>query len=764
MICPKCGKDLKENAVFCTNCGNKIFNGLENLSLGELEELKQLIEEDEKSALSERSEGETKNTVVSEVKKPDKKNNALKYIISLLSMLLIASVIFIIYNKINDYPPPIKKNTGNENAVPAVLTSNEETEINAYDGIDEPIAGTTDENVREETEEKITVEEITGEMPLTLEEKYPDINKIEISDDYIEDRINSMFDDINEKINQKDANGAYEIIKLMQTDINNINNQYSNNSYSQTVKKKYTDANKELTKTKQDNCNLFIKLFTDNSMNKDLTDFFPLSQITAENKKIIYPVLAEAYILTGRGNEVERILKDMMNPLTETTLTDTLSFIATLDAKYPQRKKAYNLINTDNYDYIKPFENNVAIVGKNISGTIKWGLIDKDGKIVTEPKYDWMEGFLEGLCAVYLNGKWGFVDISGALVIPVMYDDLYDPANDNLFSAYANPNPEHTKRGFYYGYALVYYNGYWGYINSRNIAIGEGFAYGRSSNFSSDGIASVRKFIDNDSLPYSGLLKSDGTYIIAPQATDSQGNLFRTIRPVYGGFAGANWFTPNNVLSRGIINSAGQIVHTFAVGEYDLIQDFREGLGMVVKNNKIGFVNGNGKQIIAPVFDTATVFINGLAKVSQSGKYGLVKSDGYYASKPEYDEIQDFANGYAVIKKDGKYGFIDSAGKIICAPKYVMAAKFSNDVLPVQINNLWGLTDTKGNEILSAKYEMIGDFDDGLAPAKFGGKWGYIDKSGYFVIEPVFYSASPFTNGVAYVKTKDNKYFLITKN
>jgi len=403
-------------------------------------------------------------------------------------------------------------------------------------------------------------------------------------------------------------------------------------------------------------------------------------------------------------------------------------------------------------------------VGKNTAGVTKWGLIDKDGKILAEPQYDWMAGFLEGLCAVYLNNRWGFLNTAGALVIPIMYDYIYDPTDDGEFFAYAYPNPEHKIRGFYNGFALVNYGGYWGFINKNNTPLGEGFAYNAASNFSEDGIASVRKYIPNDNLAYSGLLRTNGTYIIAPQVANSQGYIFRMVRPVYGGLAGGNWLTQNNIISRGIINSSGQVVHTLAAGQYDLIQDFSEGLGMVIKDRKIGFIDRNGREVIPMVFDTASVFKNGLAKVSQSGKYGLVKNDGYYALTPEYDEINEFSEGFAVIKKDGKYGFINSAGKIICSPKYDNAAKFSDGVLPVQTGGSWGLINTQAGEVLSAKYEAIGDFNDGLAPARFGGRWGYIDKTGYFVVEPVFNYASPFVGGAAFVRTRDNKFSLIRKN
>ena len=39
----------------------------------------------------------------------------------------------------------------------------------------------------------------------------------------------------------------------------------------------------------------------------------------------------------------------------------------------------------------------------------KWGFIDKSKKSVVPPKYDEARHFSEGLAAVSLNGKWGFI-------------------------------------------------------------------------------------------------------------------------------------------------------------------------------------------------------------------------------------------------------------------------------------------------------------------------------------------------------------------
>ncbi|EOH5650946.1 WG repeat-containing protein, partial [Campylobacter coli] len=41
------------------------------------------------------------------------------------------------------------------------------------------------------------------------------------------------------------------------------------------------------------------------------------------------------------------------------------------------------------------------------------------------PKFDYVWSFGEGLVAVKLNGKYGFIDKSGEFVIEPIFDDIY---------------------------------------------------------------------------------------------------------------------------------------------------------------------------------------------------------------------------------------------------------------------------------------------------------------------------------------------------
>jgi len=59
----------------------------------------------------------------------------------------------------------------------------------------------------------------------------------------------------------------------------------------------------------------------------------------------------------------------------------------------------------------------------------KWGLMTLDGNFLTDPVFERVSTFSEGLCAVQQDGKWGYIDESGSYVIPPFYDKAYDFTN-----------------------------------------------------------------------------------------------------------------------------------------------------------------------------------------------------------------------------------------------------------------------------------------------------------------------------------------------
>jgi hypothetical protein len=65
----------------------------------------------------------------------------------------------------------------------------------------------------------------------------------------------------------------------------------------------------------------------------------------------------------------------------------------------------------------------------------KWGLMDKDQKVIIEPQYDSHGWLKNGKIQVTKNKKNGMVDTLGQIIIPLMYDALDDETRHGLIVA-----------------------------------------------------------------------------------------------------------------------------------------------------------------------------------------------------------------------------------------------------------------------------------------------------------------------------------------
>ena len=56
----------------------------------------------------------------------------------------------------------------------------------------------------------------------------------------------------------------------------------------------------------------------------------------------------------------------------------------------------------------------------------KWGFVDTKGNVVIEPQYEAAHSFSYGFAAVKSNGKWGFIDTKGKMCIDPVFDEAKD--------------------------------------------------------------------------------------------------------------------------------------------------------------------------------------------------------------------------------------------------------------------------------------------------------------------------------------------------
>ena len=91
---------------------------------------------------------------------------------------------------------------------------------------------------------------------------------------------------------------------------------------------------------------------------------------------------------------------------------------------------------------------------------------------------------------------------------------------------------------------------------------------------------------------------------------------------------------------------------------------FREELKKIIdENDKWGFLNRNGEQVITCKYDSVNPFREDLASVSLNNKWGFIDKNDNIAIQFVYDDAKSFKHGLAVVKQHNKYGFIDKKCK-----------------------------------------------------------------------------------------------------
>jgi hypothetical protein len=130
--------------------------------------------------------------------------------------------------------------------------------------------------------------------------------------------------------------------------------------------------------------------------------------------------------------------------------------------------------------------------------------------------------------------------------------------------------------------------------------------------------------------------------------------------------------------------------------QFDNAYDFFDGLAAVRMNNKWGYIDKSGNQIIPFQFSGAGSFESGLAAVKIKDKWGYINQQGVMVIAASFDEAEIFAEGLGRIKVGSKWGFIDKQGTMKIDPTFDEATNFNKGTAWVQIGQKAGYIDETG--------------------------------------------------------------------
>lgn len=229
------------------------------------------------------------------------------------------------------------------------------------------------------------------------------------------------------------------------------------------------------------------------------------------------------------------------------------------------------------------------------------------------------------------------------------------------------------------------------------------------------------------------------------------------------------------------------------------ISSFREGLAIVEKNTgilggeKYGFVDERLNEVIAPLYNKATLFSNGVSAVQNKRlKYGVIDKNNRVVADFKYNYITLFSDGLAyfslkernkettgfidiygneVIKGGGYYsrmswkdggdiffndgmavfyennrcGIINKNGSVIVHPKYICSNGISEGIAIMKSPNGVVLLNNKGEKIKTDNYDSISLFENGYSIVSKNHLYGFIDKLGNEVVPLKYRECMPFT-------------------
>ncbi len=345
------------------------------------------------------------------------------------------------------------------------------------------------------------------------------------------------------------------------------------------------------------------------------------------------------------------------------------------------------------YPYKDELETDLKLLKLDLlpfKSNVLYGYMDLSGKVVIPAEYEQLGFFHEGLAFAVKNEKYGFIDKGNRVVVPFEYESVTDfeqgrsivEINDKLgvvdrSGAVVFP-VEFDEIGILSeGLVYVSKNDMYAYYD-KNFNLRIPFRFNEAYNFQ-NGKAKVQ--VDGKQ----GVIDIYGTFLVPPAYEDI--NFFNDSLLV---------FEENEYY--GIMRKNTEIV---SPANFDEIGVLNLNRALAVFEDLIGYLDGTGKMVIKAQYETYPNYVkrgqfkSNLAVVKQKGKYGVIDRNGKVIIPLAFNDLGEISSLMAFSKGKG-WGFIDQTGKVIIQPEFDFAESFVNETAIVEKLTLQGVIDNKG--------------------------------------------------------------------
>lgn len=424
------------------------------------------------------------------------------------------------------------------------------------------------------------------------------------------------------------------------------------------------------------------QIFNESTVQKKPEDYIDFIKTNHKNR-FITQAMDELFEIYKRKNDVQGLEFFVHNYNNSRSVNEAWKLL------YALTVKSYN--NTELVNFMTaypefPFKNSInkeielnnkILIPLNDSDYV--GFIDTSGAFVIPPVFDAATNFNEGVAVVTRNDSAYFIN----------------KENTNLFNIYYS-----EAFPFYNGIAPVNNNGQWFLINRQGQEI-----IGPFDDLSEQ---SEKVYIVKINKKY-GAIDVYGNYIIQPQF-DHLGDFKHEKAPyMFNGLYG-------------FLNKSGMI-HT---ARYQWISEFDENNIAIVKmNNLYGLINSNDSLFLNPRYELILKADHSNYLLVRNNKYGFYSSKNCFITDIDNDFKKELSASYYTngkfykLIKNKKQAIMDANGKISADFGLFDEVGFAqNNLIKVKRKNKFGFTDKKHNIVIPLKFTDATDFADSISICK----------------------------------------------
>ena len=439
---------------------------------------------------------------------------------------------------------------------------------------------------------------------------------------------------------------------------------------------------------------------------------------------------------------------------------------------------------TQAFDYIKEHVENTMFIfaynGKN-------GLLDHDGNIAIEAKYDNISPLSANLYIATTGKKSGVINANDETIIPLEYTDIVVIESDEM----------RQSNIFYFGVSKVLKQTYGDYKTTYESKYG---LYDHKGNLIADCLFDKVLPLCNNGffVKESGkwritdkelnrLTEEDyvdvkqgknGFYLVAKDtqcgATYQTGTQCFSVRGMLPSIGNRLW---------GVIDSSGKeklpVIYC-SIGEFETDKT-PNGMAIITKANQrshlYGLINDTYDIIAEPVYTsiygTKDTYVFVKKEENNTCIYGKVDTNGkFYESS---DNINDYYcgaateldNGYTMVYMGEYRSIVDSKGRLLLPFKYCHIEPLSDGYFKIAIreahNNLnlltpallYGILDPQLCEIISPQYRSISELSSSYIV--FNGKYGAFDRSGTEILPCSYSKIVEATKNLLWIYQEDDR-------